>query len=425
MLSAARTLASISVSTRAIKRVIFVLQSTAIGGMESHCVDLAREYQRRGIAVLAVVPRNQALDALAERFRAAGVGVERLSTDARDGRIGQIRQLADFVRCSARFHPDVVHVQTGGATGGTAVIVAARLMGTTAVITEHDVPGERPTRSAQASRFVLDRLAHAVVAVSRRNANLRTARIPPIQSRFAVVLNGVPLPALDEATRITNRESVRAALGIPESQVVLGSVVRLADGKGLHDLLNAIAKLKDDGVSCDLLLVGDGPLRAELETMCDTIGIGDRVHFAGNQPDPGRLVDAFDAFVLAVPAGSMSIALLEAMARGVPPAITFCGPEEAVRPLETGVCATPNDPIGLARALASLVRDPKLRTRLGSAAAAHVRRHYSVARVADDLLDIYEGGRHGALPSPLAASAPFDPKPGDRMSGGKARPSGN
>jgi glycosyltransferase involved in cell wall biosynthesis len=395
-------------------RVMFVLQTTAIGGMESHCVDLAAEYVRRGIDVMAVVPRDSAFDTLGERFGSAGCAVERADTDSRSGRWQQARQLLRFTRRARRFAPNVVHLQTGGATGGTAVVLLARALGAAAIVTEHDVPSEIVPARVRLSRLVLDRLTHVLIAVSRRNARLRSERIAPMADKFAVVLNGVPLPDLDAATRLANRHAVRQEYGIGAERVLLGSVVRLADGKGIPVLLDALARLRDDGHDCDLMLVGDGPLRGELERQCASLGISGAVRFAGNQRQPGKFVDAFDAFVLPVPAGSMSIALLEAMARGVTPAITFCGPEEAIRPDQTGICAPPNDPIGLAQALAPIVADAALRDRLGAAAAEHVRKHYSVARVADDALDLYRVASGAKIPSRLRADAPADARPGDR-----------
>jgi glycosyltransferase involved in cell wall biosynthesis len=397
-----------------IRRVMFVLQSTAIGGMESHCVDLAAELARRGHAVFAVVPNGETFDPLADRFAASRSTVRQLNTDDRSGRIPQIRELLRFSRLLAAVRPDVVHLHLGGATGGTAVVALARLFGAVAVVTEHDVPAEHPGPLAKASRFVLDRLAHVLIAVSRRNAGIRLGRIAPRAKTFAVVLNGVPLPDLDEGLQLANRASVRDEYGIPYERVLLGSVVRLAEGKGLRELLPAIAKLRHTGDDADLMLVGDGPLRSELEDLSASLGIANIVHFVGNQREPGRFVDAFDAFVLPVPVGSMSIALLEAMARGVAPLITFCGPEEAVCHAETGLCGPPNDPAGLAEALRPLVRDRELSDRLGRAAASHVRTHYSVSRVAGDVLDLYAAGRSGLLPADLLATAPVDPRPGDR-----------
>ena len=403
---------------------MFVLQTTTIGGMESHCVDLAAELSRRSVAIEAVVPAAKMFDALADRFHSAGAAVERIDTDGRDGRLKQVGRLLRLGIRMRKCRPDVVHLQTGGATGGTAVVALARLAGAVAVVTEHDVPVERPARLARASRFLLDRWAQVLIAVSRRNAALRVARIRPCIDRFAVVLNGVPIPEIDDRTRAENRASTRREHGIGLDRIVVGSVVRLAGGKGLPDLIRAFAAVHATSDSCELLLVGDGPLRGELEALVDSLRVADVVHFAGNQRQPGRFLDAFDVFVLAVPEGSMSIALLEAMARGVASLITFCGPEEAIRPDETGVCGPPNDPVGLAAALAPIVQDERLRERLGQAAATHVRHHYSVSRVADDILDLYAAGGRGSIPRGLRSDAPLDARPGHRGNVLTASPGG-
>jgi glycosyltransferase involved in cell wall biosynthesis len=195
--------------------------------------------------------------------------------------------------------------------------------------------------------------------------------------------------------------------------VMIGSVVRLVDGKGLDDLLRAFALLGHDRTET-LLLVGDGPLREQLEALSRELGIQDRVYFVGHHADPVPFLDAMDLFVLAVPSGSMSIALLEAMSRGVAPVITFCGPEEAVLPDVTGLEAPPSDPEGLARVLMRGTRDVELRSRLAIAATEHVARHFSIQRVADDLLEIYDGARAGVVPAALRFDAPPNPRPGDR-----------
>jgi glycosyltransferase involved in cell wall biosynthesis len=108
----------------------------------------------------------------------------------------------------------------------------------------------------------------------------------------------------------------------------------------------------------------------------------------------------------------MSIALLEAMARGLPPVITFCGPEEAVIPEETGLCAPPNNPAGLAAALTRLVAEPVLRSRLAASAAEHASRHFSIGRVTDDYLELYRAIEAGQVPPRMRADAPPNARPG-------------
>ena len=401
--------------TRAPQRIALVLQSTAAGGMETHVIDLAHEYARRGIEVLAVVPPDASLDDVARRFAAPGIEVVRLNTDARDGRLSQLRQATAYVRLLRRFRPDAVHLHTGGATGGLAAIVIARL-GSRAVValTEHDVPVESPRPAQRAARIALDHAAHAVIAVSRRNAALRKKRIGVRCGVFAAVLNGVPPPSATSAERAADRSEVRNRHGIAADAVVVGSLVRLAPGKGIDDLIRAFALVRAKQPA-KLLLVGDGPLREEAVALAASLGNSTDVIFAGSQAQPGLYLDTMDVFALAVPAGSMSIALLEAMARGLPPVITFGGPEEAVIDGESGLTANPNDPVHLASQISRLAADGAFRAALGARAAAHVRRHFSVARVADDLMEVYAAARTGRLPMRLRADGPLNPRPGDRF----------
>ena len=275
---------------------------------------------------------------------------------------------------------DAIRLHAPGATGGLAVAVVTRTVCRDAafVVTEHDVPNEKWDRWDLLTRSTMDRFADVVIAVSRRNAHLRSERLRAQPRHYAAILNGVPLATSTPAERARNRHQVRAQLDLRDDAVVLGSLVRLDEGKGLRNLLPAFADVVRE-YPCELLLVGDGPLRAELEALAVALGITSRVHFAGHQAQPGPFLDAMDGFVLAVPAGSMSIALLEAMSHGLPAAITFCGPEEAIIPDETGLCAPPNDPAGLGQVLLRLARTPTLRATLGPAGEQHVRRHFSVA----------------------------------------------
>ncbi len=392
---------------RSPRRIVLVMQTVAIGGMETHAVDLAAEYVSRGIAVLAVVPEGPDFNPLAERFDAAGAAVSRLNTDARAGRARQLRGIVRLASALRSFGPQAVHVHTGGATGGLAPAAVARLTTRATVgITEHDVPGEQPGRPQKLARALLDRMCHLVVAVSRRNAAIRDARLPVRSRSFAVVLNGVPISAVEPRD-----PSLREQQGLNHDDVVIGSLVRLAEGKGLETLLAAFAALRKQ-YACKLLLVGDGPLRGELEAAATHLGIREDVVFAGQRAQPRPFLLSMDVFCLAVPAGSMSIALLEAMALGLPPVITFGGPEEAVIDEETGLLAEPSNPAALAAALARLASDAALRRRLGAAAGEHVRVNFSTARVADDLLEAFATARAGRLVPRLRADAPPDRHPG-------------
>jgi glycosyltransferase involved in cell wall biosynthesis len=388
------------------RRILITAQSWALGGMESHALELAREFARRGLEVGVILPTAGAYDGLASAAAAAGIACWRLDTHPVAGRGNQLRGLLAFVGILRRWRPDVVHVHTSGGRGGLAVVLLTRALSrASAVLTEHDVPPSAPSRLHVWTRAVVDRSLDSLVAVSRRNADLRLARLPSRPAHFAVVLNGVPIPEADEDEVARDRASVRSELGIPDGDQVVGCLVRLADGKGLPTLLRAFAEIPAEQ-HARLLLVGDGPLRTDLEHLADELAISRRVVFAGHQTQTATYLHAMDVFALAVPAGSMSIALLEAMARGLPAVITFAGPEEPVIDGVTGLTAPPNNPAALSRALARLLGDRPLARVLGSAGASHVRREFSVTRVADDLLDVYQVRANRGLPERLRAGAP-------------------
>jgi glycosyltransferase involved in cell wall biosynthesis len=271
--------------------------------------------------------------------------------------------------------------------------------------TEHEVPligSKEYTSRERLGRRGMLWLTHAMVAVSRRNARLRFQRMGARGGRFAVVLNGVPIREVSPNIRAQNRAGVRDELLIPSGAVVCGCVARLTIDKGLNDLLNAFARVQANPPAF-LVLVGDGPIREELERLAQHHDIADRVRFVGYRSDPGPYLDAFDIFALTVPSGSMSIALLEAMARGLPALITFCGPEEAVVHDQTGLCAPPLDAEAITGELQKLIGDQDLRVRLGREAVNRVRTDFATARVADDLLELYEGARAASIPARLRA----------------------
>jgi len=386
------------------ERVLLALQSVTVGGMETQCLALGSELVRRGAAVAVVVPEGTIFDDLSARFGAAGVNVLRLDTDGRNGRATQALRIARLVRRLRRWRPDVVHVHTGGASGGVAIVAAARLAtSATIIMTEHNVPFAEPGVRLRLATRLKDRLVHAVVALSARNAALRRKWLgaPP---KFVGIRPGIPIDESDHQIRLADRERIRAKLNVPSSATVIGSMVRLAPDKGLDDLLSAFALVNREA-SCELLLVGDGPLRASLEGLAANLGVSQRVHFEGYHAEAAPFLGVMDIFVLSAPAGSGSIALLEAMAHGLPAVITYCGRGEFLLPDKTGLCAPPNDPAGLARVMLRLVRDRGLRARLGESAAEHARREFRIERVAADLLEVYAGAKTRAIPGRLLATS--------------------
>lgn len=395
------------------RRVVHVLRyAEGRGGTEAHVLHLAREYVRLGIAVLAVLAEDATSDRLEIDFRDAGAEVLRLDVDGHRGHVGLPGRWWKLVRELRRWQPDVVHVHSGGHTGGLPILALAQI-GTRATVvhTEHLYPPAAQSRRFRVWKRMGDACSDALIAVSRSNAQYRRAHSHPPERRFAAILNGIPLPPLDRAEQAEHRRAVRAQWDIPEDALVYGVTSRLVDWKGVDWTIRAFALL-DLPQAAYLLVVGDGPEAGALTELAEHLGVAGQVRFAGYQDAPLAHADAMDVFVSSIPEGSGSIALLEAMSRALPPLITNCGPEEAVIDGESGICSPPRDAEALARAMTRLAGDA-FRAQIGAAARAHLERHFSVERVARDTLEVYRSARRRRVPARLRADGPMNPRPGD------------
>lgn len=171
-------------------------------------------------------------------------------------------------------------------------------------------------------------------------------------------------------------------------------VGRLVYYKGLDVLLHAVAHITDRPVQ--LTIVGEGPLRPELEVLVARLGLQDRVELVGAVDDAGllELHRSHDVFVM--PSGSRAetfgMAMCEAMAAGLPAVSTSVGTGTDWVNLDgvTGLVVPPGDPAALAEALHTLAADPDLVARLGQAARERARHEFSFDRHVDGLVAVYE-----------------------------------
>jgi glycosyltransferase involved in cell wall biosynthesis len=162
-----------------------------------------------------------------------------------------------------------------------------------------------------------------------------------------------------------------------------------------------------------LLLVGDGPMRGELESFIAAERLGDSVTITGQRNDVPALVSAMDVFVLSSLSEGTSISLLEAMASGVAPVVTRVGGNPAiVHHGVDGLLVEPRDEAGLAAALLELLDDDERRRRLAAAAAVGVRSRYGIETMVRRYIEIYDEilgskrrSRHLAAPSRSAVTA--------------------
>lgn len=303
-------------------------------------------------------------------------------------------RLTDFFR---RFRPDIVHTRSSKA--GVVGRVAARRAGVPHVVHTVHGWGFHP-RQGWAERTLYqvierwcapmaDRLI--VVAEANREQGLRLGIGEPHQYRL--IRSGIEV----EHYRVPagTRARVRASLGLADGQFVFGNVGRLSPQKAPTDLVEAFARVARAHPEACLLLVGDGPLRGEVESLIARLGISDRVTLLGLRRDVPELIAAFDAFLLASLWEGLPRTILQAMAAGLPVVATRVdGVSDAVRDGETGYLVPPADSPALADRMERLISNPETSRALGQAGCARVDT-FSARHMVAQLSGLYEELVHG------------------------------
>lgn len=296
-----------------------------------------------------------------------------------------------------RFAPDVVHTHAAKA-GTVGRLAAGRLARRPCVVhTFHGhVLSGYFSRPVSAGFAALERwLAHrtdAIVAVSERVADELAFRhrVAP-RDKFRVIENGIDLaqyPAVDAATRRDARLRLDASPDAARHVVVPARLVPIKDHA---TLLDALQHLPDAVLPLEVHLLGDGPLRATLERRAARARHGVRVRFHGFRDDLPRVLPAADVVVLPSRNEGMPIALIEAMALGLPIVATAVGGvPDLIAAGAHGLLVPPHDPLSLAFALARVLTDLSLARELGAAARSRAEERYSLDRVVAEHRRLYE-----------------------------------
>ncbi len=238
-------------------------------------------------------------------------------------------------------------------------------------------------RLAPLDRLLINRCR---LVIAQSASVMEELRAQGVRARIVECFDGVTIPAEPHPVS----EGVKGELLGTSSDTVLGAVGRLAERKGFRYLIDAMPALLATHSRLTLAIVGDGPLREELQRQAASLGLADRVRFLGFRRDLRYVLQATDIVVLPSLKEGLPISLLIAMAEGRPVvASAVDGIPTFVHNGETGLLVPPRDPARLAEAVARLLDDRALAARLGTAGRSLVAREASVKRTAarvDELL---------------------------------------
>lgn len=361
-------------------RLLHVVDGLDTGGLERFVCDLALSQQAAGQPV-AVFSLNRT-----EGFRAEleAAGVEVIQGDKRGG---FDRRLIRRLRAVLRERGvDLVHSHNFVPN----YYAALAMLGLPCVLvnTCHNM-GTRLQQRRLRLFFALSLLRTARIATvgDAARTHLVGAGLLPA-ARTVAVDNGIPVQRFAQGAAA--RAAARGALGLPPDTAVLGCVGRLVALKNHALLIAELPALRAQFPALRLVLIGDGPLRAELQQQASTLGLGECVVFAGDRSDVATLLAGFDLFVQPSRTEGLSIALLEASAAGCAiVASRVGGNPEIISDGERGRLFESEDGAGLRRILVELLEDPAQRERLGQAAHAWAKREVGIERARERYAALY------------------------------------
>ncbi|HEU4534954.1 MAG TPA: glycosyltransferase [Polyangiaceae bacterium] len=382
-------------------RICHVITSLGVGGLERVVIDLAAAQRKAGHQVCVAV-LNDGQGPLAEAFREAAGELVTFPKRGPGVDPSLVGRLARWLRAR---RVQVVHTHNNlpliyGAPAG-------KLAGAVVVHSKH---GEH---LASGRRLWLRRLAAAAadayVAVSPTTAAVAREHRECPAGKLTVIANGTDLsrfPAPAEAAA-----AARASLGVGPDVRLVGTVGRMVPEKNHALFLRALAPLL--GPSLKLVLVGDGPLRADLEAQKAGLANAEHVVFPGMRSDVPDLLAALDVFVLSSSTEGLPVVLLEAMASRLPVVSTAVGGIPDVVPDGAGVLVPPHDDAALRGAVEAMLGDPARSRAMGERARDVALETMSVERMADAYGGLYArllgrrgGGAWAGAPSARASSAP-------------------
>lgn len=375
-------------------RILFAIGSMEVGGAEKQVIRYLRHLDRtrflpglylidRRGELLADVPEDVPIYAFGERVRPSKLYVP--------GGIHR-RQVQDLTSVIREFGADLV---VGRSFHMTLIAApAAKRRSIPLIAIEASNPQWDFQRSAGRFQSIKRRLisrayasAAAVVALSEGAARGLSEfyRLP--EHRVRRLSSSIDLGEL-------KRLAAEPAPPLEPGCFHMASVGRLVPEKGHRDLIEAVARLIGDGERADLRLhvIGDGPLRVELERFAHERGIGSAVHFAGFRRNPIAIVRQCDLFCLPSHYEGMPGALLEAMSCGVPVIACDCesGPREIFDGGRFGTLIPVGDPTALAAAILDVANKPAAARDKAFAGQRHVEQKYSASAVVEQMQALFQ-----------------------------------
>ena len=359
-------------------KVLHPITRLIIGGAQENTMLTAQLLDKAQWDVEIVAgPQTGSEGSLIEAVQERGISLILEPTMVRE--LNPIKDLLALIRLTQimrRGRYTIVHTHSSKA--GILGRWAAKLAGVPIIV--HTVHGwahhERQHPLLRAYYILLEKLTLPItdqmIAVTSKDIDKGLRDGIGQSANYLIIRSGIELERFGHPQ--VPREATRAAWGIPQEATVVGSVTRLSPQKAPLDFVQAAALVARDYPDTYFVMVGDGPLRQEVEALATQLGIADRLVLTGLRRDVPELLAAFDLFALSSLWEGLPRVLPQAMATSLPIVATACdGSAEAIEEGVNGFLVPPGEPAVLAQRLCQLIAQPRLAQQMGAAGYARVQ----------------------------------------------------
>lgn len=259
-------------------------------------------------------------------------------------------------------------------------LIITKILKIPLVTTAHNIYNPRIKRNTMYTK------GNKVISVSEQVRHNLISNFKVKDTTVLTIHNGIDV----ERVKVITDALYREGLGIRSDEKVIGVVAGLRKQKALDVFLKAAKLVSDSVEDVKFLIVGDGVLRNDLEKLCNTLGLTDKVIFAGFRNDVLEIINNLDVFCLSSDYEGLPISLLEAMANNTPVVVTSVGGiPELIRDGYNGILVPPQNEARLASALIKVLTDESLREALKNNAYNSVIDNFNNIIMAKKHLEVY------------------------------------
>jgi glycosyltransferase involved in cell wall biosynthesis len=359
--------------------VLHIIHSLTWGGAENQVVTLAPALNTDGYKIYICCLQTEGVQA--DTLREKGLQVTALNMRLRywPSAVNKLYHLIQQIK------PNIIHNHMYDASfWGTLV---GKLAGVPVILTTE--PGLTLKKRPYLFDLIINHFNDKMVAVSEE------IRQYHIEKRVISPDKCITIPnAVDIRQFISNapKGELKKQFGIESSQILIGSIGRLVQAKRMDILLQAARIVCDTVPQTRFLIIGDGPLRLELERKASELKLSnEHVKFLGNRQDVSIFLSALDIFVLSSETEGIPVSMLEAMAASRPVVTTRVGGiPQVIQDEYNGLLVSPNDPSNLAKAILELIGDRNKCESLAREAYKTIETHFSTSVISKQIISLYD-----------------------------------